>query len=85
MQSVTSTSASKHYTYMASGALAALFATVSFIWIILVSYRPTWVRHVECGECKPKCDAPADPQKAFVWALVITLVLAILVALLRKY
>lgn len=85
MNSVSTQTASKHYTLMSSAVITALFATIAFVWVILVTYRPCWVRVVECDEKKPKCDAPADPQKCFVWALVITLVLAIIVALLRKY
>ncbi len=73
------------YTLASSGLIAALMACIAFIWVILVSYRPCWVRFRKDCDSKPKKNAPADPQRAFVGALVITLVIAIIVALLRKF
>lgn len=73
------------YTIASSGAIAALMACIAFIWVILVTYRPCWVRYRKDCDKKPKKDAPADPQRAFVWSLIITLILMIIVVLLRKF
>jgi len=86
METASSTYSMKgKYTLMSSGVIASLMACIAFIWVILVTYRPCWVRFRKDCDDKPKKNAPADPQRAFVWALIITLIIAIIVSLLRKF
>lgn len=60
------------------GAIAGFILLLSFIWIILFSFRPSFVRRIERGETVAAEDAPADPARCFVAALIIALLLVII-------
>ncbi|CAH6418695.1 Hypothetical protein POVN_LOCUS414 [uncultured virus] len=71
---------------MMGGAGAAILGFIlifSFIWIILFSFRPTFVRYVERGETVAAADARADPARCFVAALIISLLLVVIVWMFR--
>ena len=70
---------------VAGGSLVAFCAVVSFIWIILIAFNPSFVKFRECDSSKPECDAPADPKRALGWAILFTLILAVLAWFLRGY
>lgn len=69
--------------YMLMGGLAtAVFMFIVFftlLWVIFFTFRPSFVRIVEPGETKPAPNAPADPARAFVAALVIALLIVVIV------
>lgn len=64
-------------------AIAGFVLILSFIWIILFSFRPTFVRYIIKGEQKPLEDAPADPARCFVAALIIALLIVIIAWMFR--
>lgn len=70
---------------LAGAGLVAFCAITSFIWILLVAFNPDFVKFRECGSSKPECGAPADPKRALGWAILITLILAVIAWFLRGY
>lgn len=60
-------------------AILGFIVIFSFIWIILFSFRPSFVRRIEKGETKACEDAPADPARCFVASLIITLLIVIII------
>ena len=48
-----------------------------FIWVMLVSFAPTFVKKIEKGEKKPSDCSSADPARAFVAALIAALFLIV--------
>ncbi len=64
-------------------AIAGFILIFSFIWIILFSFRPAFVRFIAKGDTKPADDAPADPARCFVAALIIALLLVVIAWMFR--
>lgn len=58
--------------------LTGFIVIFTFVWVILYSFRPTFVRKVEEGESCPDEDADADPSRCFVASLVISLLLVVI-------
>lgn len=55
-----------------------LFSLVFLLcWVILVSFRPPFIRVVSYGYTKPTAHAVADPGKAFSFSFIVA-VLALL-------
>lgn len=46
-------------------------------WVVLITFRPPFVRFVEPGHMKPTAYSPADPTKAFSFSFVVA-ILAVL-------
>lgn len=66
-------------------ALTSFFLMWSFLYIVLVVFRPGWVcvavceREALCAEGTVKSEARIDQTRAFVVALIITLIVMLIV------
>lgn len=52
-----------------------------FIWILIVSFRPTYFRYCQDAWCYPEGaidNIPCDPARALIGSLIITLVIMII-------
>jgi hypothetical protein len=66
-----------------SWAILGFIIILSFIWVILYSFRPSFVRKIERGEVRPADDAPADPARTFVAALIGSLLVVVILWMFR--
>lgn len=66
------------------GAAFLIFLVImTIVWVILFSFRPSFVRVINRGEIQPAPDAPADPARCFVAALIIALLIVVIVWMFR--
>lgn len=56
----------------------------SFIWICFYSFKPKIVKYIAKNDIEPKEDAPADPVKCFVAALLLSLLVIIIVWMFKS-
>lgn len=64
-------------------ALTSFFLMWTFLYVVLVVFRPGWVccvREVEAGcvDASIKCEARIDQTRAFVVALIVTLIVMLI-------
>lgn len=52
---------------------------ISFIYIILFTFKPKPLLYIEKGEIEAKIEAPVDPAKCFVVALVLSLIVILII------
>lgn len=66
-------------------ALTSFFLMWSFLYIVLVVFRPGWVccvareAELSCVDGAAKCEARIDQTRAFVVALIVTLIVMLIV------
>ena len=60
-------------------AIMGFFVIMTVLWIILFSFRPTFVRYVVRGEPRPAEDAGADPVRCFIASLIGALIVVVII------
>jgi len=63
--------------------LYVLFTVTSFVWIVLVSFRPVFLLQLQHGSSTPQCHAPIDTGRCFIIAAVTGVMTVVIISMFQ--